>query len=388
MAHLSKPAKYDIEDSNIALLGSDLEHRAREHAGDAEPAWASAGAAPGLAIWRIEQFRVARWPAERAGTFYDGDSYIVLHTYKKTPDADVLAYDLHFWLGENTSQDEAGTAAYKTVELDDHLNGLPVQYREVQGHESARFRSYFPRLLSLHGGAASGFHHVTAPPPPALRRLYQISVSAHKGAAGAQTTHLAVRQVAPAAASLGSGDVFVLDLGSTVLQFNTTASSGKERFLAAEFARSLVDSRSGQCELSVYDEGGSGVGVFLSALGADALPPRQAITPPGRRTVSLYRLSDASGSLTFEPVSPPTAHSLSSSDAFLVDASAFGAPAAIYVWIGRGASLAERRLAVQYAQRYLHEKRARDGATASAATCIVRLGEGSESEAFLEALAG
>lgn len=43
----------------------------------------------------------------------------MLQTYKVTPDSEELSYDLHFWLGEETTQDEAGTAAYKTVELDD-----------------------------------------------------------------------------------------------------------------------------------------------------------------------------------------------------------------------------------------------------------------------------
>jgi gelsolin len=111
MAHLTKPAKYVIEDSNIALLGSDVSDQderlvmyssfvyrrcveysssamfvrhVREESGEREPAWSDSGRKPGLEIWRIEQFQVRPWPRDRYGKFYEGDSYIILHVSGST----------------------------------------------------------------------------------------------------------------------------------------------------------------------------------------------------------------------------------------------------------------------------------------------------------------
>jgi gelsolin len=49
-----------------------------------------------------------------------GDSYILLATTSKGASRE---WAIHFWLGAETTADEAGTAAYKAVELDEALGG-------------------------------------------------------------------------------------------------------------------------------------------------------------------------------------------------------------------------------------------------------------------------
>ena len=51
---------------------------------------------------------------EMNGKLFGGDSYILLSTTMK---GSAFSWHLHFWLGDETSQDEAGVAAYKVWSL-------------------------------------------------------------------------------------------------------------------------------------------------------------------------------------------------------------------------------------------------------------------------------
>jgi gelsolin len=163
------------------------------------------GQAPELRIWRIEQFKVVPWPKEQYGQFHVGDSYLVMNTYKKNNTSEALAHDLHIWIGSESSQDEYGTAAYKMVEADDFLGGIPVQHRQVQGHESAAFHAYFqhPAALEyLQGGVASGFRHVE----PTIDTPVLYRVKGHKKT-------MTLTQMPVSKSSLNEGDSFILTCG-------------------------------------------------------------------------------------------------------------------------------------------------------------------------------
>jgi len=72
-----------------------------------------AGKAVGIELWRIEKMVPTR--VEFNGKLFGGDSYILLSTTMK---GSAMVWHIHFWLGEETSQDEAGVAAYKVTTKD------------------------------------------------------------------------------------------------------------------------------------------------------------------------------------------------------------------------------------------------------------------------------
>ena len=153
-----------------------------------EIAFETAGKREGLQVWRIENFALNHIPQSQFGNFYNGDCYLVLSSKKSGSGKPLcslpvsyltsvqgLLYDLHFWIGSNSSQDEQGAAAALTTQMDDHLKGLPTQYRETEGYESKKFKTYFPGgILIKEGGVHSGFNHVEVNDYTDIRRLLHV----------------------------------------------------------------------------------------------------------------------------------------------------------------------------------------------------------------------
>lgn len=192
------------------------------------------------------------------------------------------------------------------------------------------------------------------------------------------------------------GDVFVLDKGTEIWQYNSKHSSGKEKFKAAEFVRSIIDGRKNEPVLTVFDEGGSGATRFITELTeeddieASSDEDSQLPTPADSTPTSpkLFRISDAQGQISFAAIDAPspTFADFDGNDAFLLDNSASYDAPAVYAWIGNQASTVEKKYAVQYAQQYLWSLGSGAGKKKRSSTSIVRLNQGNESSHFLKAL--
>lgn len=364
--------KKKFEDSNVAKIGTQADKDLRKAAADTEAAWVGAGSKVGLEIWRIEKFKVVPWPKKEYGNFYTGDSYIVMKTYKKG-DQEAFSFDLHFWLGAHTTQDEAGTCAYKTVELDDFLGQTPVQFREVQGHESDAFLELFPGGVNLlDGGVESGFNKVKP-------EEYQPRLMHCKG----KNNRVRVEQCDLTVASLNKGDAFILDNGLTLYQWNGPGAGVAEKNKARDIRLGLSDVRNGRCKSLVLD-GAEDEPAFWALLGADATPAMSDIAEASDDAKVeefekvAFRISDDSGELLCEEIgrgASVTREIFGSTDAYILDVGAH-----IFAFIGIRASKQERSSAIKYATNYM-EKNGRPMWTP-----VVRVLEGGSTASFDAAL--
>lgn len=345
-----KKEKLKLEDTNVALIGSDLDKQARLASAMGEPAWAEAGKKVGMQIWRIEKFKV-KVSTTPHGTFYKDDSYICLNTYQKEPGQGAFKWDIHFWLGETTSLDEAGTAAYKTVELDSFLGGEPVQHREVCGSESSLFCSYFKDcggVRLLEGGIESGFNHVK--PTEYRSRLLHV-----KG-----RRNIRVVEVPLEAKSMNSGDVFILDAGMNVYEWQGVNSGMNERARAGQLCRAMDDERAGLPQVHIYREGENDPDFLRAFWSFFPGGKPQPVAKDGEDDAAwekasdkrLFRLSDSSGRLTFTLVGEHhvSRSLLDSSDVFVFDIGS-----EVFAWVGQKASSDEKAKALHFANQYLKD---------------------------------
>ncbi|VDP17890.1 unnamed protein product [Schistosoma margrebowiei] len=239
--------EYNWKDTNMALFGSDEERSIKKEAAKTEKAWQQIKSIrkSTLLVWRINKFNLEVVKSEDIGTFYSGDSYIVLNIEKVGDDYN---YDVHFWIGKKSTQDEYVTAAYKTVELDTFLDDKAIQHREVDGLESKQFKKYFKKFRTLEGGYDSGFNH-TKPNEFKTRLMHFRDIDC---------SHVELREVPYSRNSLVSEDVFILDLGSLAYQWIGSKSGKYERFkektasVAAASTAVGLNTHKGKCKILRY----------------------------------------------------------------------------------------------------------------------------------------
>lgn len=388
---LVHPKEYDIKDSNVELIGSDLDHKVKYNSAASEPAWndGQVGVTPGLHIWRIEDFEVVPWPKEKYGQFLDGDSYIVLHSYKVGNDNDPekMGHDVFFWLGSHTSQDEAGVAAYKTVELDEFLHGKAIQHREIQESPSDQFMELFPKIQIRSGGVRSGFRHVEEEPKEDIFTL--LRVFKHPGS---KRDSVVVHEVEPTWESLDEEDVFILDKGDKIYVWQGKKCSAMEKGKSAQVVHDMTIAK--HVEVEVLSQTESRSRVIFEMLGGDkdSVPASEdyhrarpfSRPADGAREKKLFKLSDASGQLNFGLVkegSSISKSSLDSNDVFILD----DGGKTIWVWQGAAASRAEKASWLKVAQAYVRQLQGGEVHDAHL-TPIAKVIEGNESPAFAKAI--
>uniref|UniRef100_A0A9J8CX03 Scinderin like b n=1 Tax=Cyprinus carpio carpio TaxID=630221 RepID=A0A9J8CX03_CYPCA len=265
----------------------------------------TAGKAPGLQIWRIENMDLKPVPKNLYGNFYTGDAYLLLYT------TTAPSYYIHMWMGNECSQDESGAAAIFSTQLDDFLGGGPVQFR----------------------GVASGFHHVLTNDVD-VKRLLHI-----KGRRAIRAT-----EVEMSWSSFNKGDCFIVDLGKEIYQWCGSDCNRFERLKASQLAIDIRDNeRNGRAKLIMVEDGAE----------PDALTK---VSERFKLVIWLWLISDASGSMKTSVVaqtSPFKQEMLSLDECYILDN---GIDKNVFVWKGPNANTSERKASMKAAEQFIKEK--------------------------------
>ncbi|KAM6928143.1 advillin [Xenentodon cancila] len=307
---------------------------------------------PGIIIWRVEKMELVQVPEKSYGNFYEGDCYVLLSTQKvKTS----FCYDIHYWIGSESSQDEQGAAAIYTIQLDEFLGSTPVQHREVQHHESDAFKGHFKQgIIYKKGGVATGMRH-TETNTYDVKRLLHV-----KG-----KKRVIAKEVEMSWKSFNLADVFLLDIGKTIVQWNGPKSNKQEKLKGMLLAKDIRDrERGGRAEIRLIEADvesnyPQNMEILNSVLGKRTFEltdgnPDEIVDQEQKSKIALYHVSDADGQMKVTEVAtrPLVQDLLNHEDCYFLDQGG----TKIFVWKGKKANKAERQAAMARALDFIKTK--------------------------------
>ncbi|XP_059795167.1 villin-like protein isoform X5 [Balaenoptera ricei] len=303
-----------------------------------------------LHIWITENLKMVPVPERAYGNFFEEHCYIVLHSLKATSGA---PKDLHYWVGKEAGVEAQGTAGSFVQHLQETLGGATVQHREAQGHESACFRSYFrPGIIYRKGGLASALKHVET-------NVYNIQRLLHIRAG----KHVSASEVELSWHSFNKSDIFLLDLGKMMIQWNGPKTSTAEKARGLALTHSLQNrERGGRAQIGVVDDEAEATDlmqIMEAVLGCrvgnlHTAMPSKSTDQLQKANVRLYHVYEKGKDVVIQELAtcPLAQDLLQKEDCCILDQGGFK----IYVWQGRMTSLQEKKAAFSRALGFIQAK--------------------------------
>ena len=296
---------------------------------------------PILMVWRIEKLKLKKWPKERYGTFYEGDSFLVLCIKSQEEKY------AHVWTGKESTKDEISYVSYKVLQLDQKLENSLEIYYESQERESELFKSYFEFFTVIKGGIDDDLEKIK-------NQQYKAKLF-HVNSKGAK---LQSREVAINKKNLDSGDAYLLDTGIKIFIWTGKKSNSFEKFHMGCLAQKIKDIRHNKVTIiTIYEDSNENNDLKNKAEFDEFMEKYEEEEELGKKesfndgNKKMMKLSDANGKFEMSEV-PYSKDSLLSQDSFLVDRGD-----GIIIWIGKEASTNEKKYARFYANRYITQEK-------------------------------
>lgn len=295
---------------------------------------------PILLIWRIEKLKLKKWPQERYGAFYEGDSFLILSIKSKEEKY------AHVWTGKESTKDEISYVQYKVLQLDQKLENSLEIYYESQEKESELFKSYFEYFTVVKGGIDADLEKLNSQQYKA--KLFHV----HSIGAKLQSREITINRK-----NLDSGDSYLLDTGIKIFIWTGKKSNSFEKFHMGCLAQKIKDLRHNKVVIiTIYEDSTDSTDVsnkkefdeFMEKYEEEDVFEKKESVDDGFR--KMMKLSDENGKFEMSEVTY-SKDSLLSQDSFLVDRGD-----ALIIWIGKQASANEKRYAKYYAKKYITQE--------------------------------